>query len=144
MHGATSMEPQSKSTPSASRDILKSLVLPGIRNFLIGVIVLGLLLCLLAGTLEYWQGWAFAVLFSGLTNAQGIYLGIKDPALLERRKRVAASGESKAERIFIIVALGANLALMVFCAVDHRFGWSRVPALVSVVGYALMLVSFYI
>jgi protein-S-isoprenylcysteine O-methyltransferase Ste14 len=138
------MESQSKSTPVASPNIMKNLVLPGIRNFLIAAIVLGLLLCLLAGTLVYWQGWVFAVLFSGLTNAQGIYLGIKDPALLERRKQVAAAGESNAERIFIIVALAANLCLIAVSALDHRFGWSRVPAWVSVVGDALMLLSFYL
>ncbi len=133
-----------ESQSAEPRNIMKSLILPGIRNFVIGAIVLGLLLCLLAGTLQYWQGWVFAILFSGLTNAQGIYLGIKDPALLERRKQVAAAGESKAERTFIVFALAANVLLMVFCALDHRFGWSRMPTLVSVVGDALMLLSFYV
>ncbi len=135
---------ESQSPSAAPRNIMRSLVLPGIRNFLIGAIVLGLLLCLLAGTLRYWQGWTFAVLFSALTNAQGIYLGIKDPALLERRTQVAAAGESKAERAFIIFGLAANVLLMVFCALDHRFGWSRMPALVSVVGDALIVFSFYV
>ena len=76
------MKPQPGPTPTAPGNIMKSLILPGIRNFFIAAIVLGLLLCLLAGTLEYWQGWVFAVLFSGLTNGQGIYLGIRDPELL--------------------------------------------------------------
>jgi protein-S-isoprenylcysteine O-methyltransferase Ste14 len=138
------MEPQPEPTQTTPGNIMKSLILPGIRNFLIAAIVLGLLLCLLAGTLEYWQGWVFAVLFSGLTNGQGIYLGIKDPELLERRKHVAAAGESKAERTFIVIALAANFAMIAFSALDHRFGWSRVPALVSVVGDALMLFSFFV
>ena len=138
------MTAQSSPAPDSSRNVMKSLILPGIRNFFIGAIVLGLLLCLLAGTLGYWQGWVFAILFSGLTNAQGIYLGIKDPALLERRKRVAAAGESRAERIFIVFALAANLGLMALSALDHRFGWSHVPAWVSVAGDALMVLSFYV
>ncbi len=94
------MKPQPGPTPTAPGNIMKSLILPGIRNFFIAAIVLGLLLCLLAGTLEYWQGWVFAVLFSGLTNGQGIYLGIRDPELLERRKRVAVAGEFKSRKGF--------------------------------------------
>ncbi len=137
------MQPPSPSE-AAHPDLMKSLVLPGIRNFLIGVIVVGLLLCLLAGTLRYWQGWAFAVLFVGLTNAQGVYLGIKDPALLERRTQVAPAGESRAQRAFIIFALGANVVLLVFCALDHRFGWSHMPALVSLLGDALIILSYYV
>jgi protein-S-isoprenylcysteine O-methyltransferase Ste14 len=138
------MEPRSPSTPTDRPDILKSLVLPGIRNFVIGAVVLGAVLCLLAGSLRYWQGWVFAVLFTGLTTAQGIYLGIKDPALLERRKNIATEGESKGQRIFIVVALLVELCLILFPAVDHRFGWSHVPALVSVVGDALMVLSFVV
>ncbi len=48
------MEPQAPSTPTATRNTLKSLILPSIRNFVIGVIALGVVLCLLAGTFNYW------------------------------------------------------------------------------------------
>ena len=138
------MEPQNKSTPEAPRNTLNSLILPGIGTFVIGAVVLGVVLCLLAGTFRYWQGWAFAVLFSALTNGQGIYLGLKDPELLERRKNIAPADESTAQRIFLVVALLADVCLMLFAAVDRRFGWSPAPALVSVVGDALLVFSFFI
>ncbi len=86
----------------------------------------------------------FAVLFSALTNAQGIYLGIKDPELLERRKQLAAAGESRGQRIFAVVAILANGCLLLFSALDQRFGWSRVPELVSVAGDGLILLSFLV
>src|SRR5689334_18071677 len=89
------METQSQSGPTASSNSLRSIILPAIRNFVIGVIVLGVLLCLLAGSFTYWQGWVFTVLFAFLTTAQGVYLAIKDPELLERRKNIAPEGESK-------------------------------------------------
>ena len=41
------MTAQSQATPAASNNLLKSLILPAIRNFVIGVIVLGVVLCLL-------------------------------------------------------------------------------------------------
>ena len=71
-------------------------------------------------------------------------MGIKDPALLKRRKQVAPAGESRAERVFIIFALGANVVLMIFCALDHRFGWSHMPARVSVLGDVLIVLSFFV
>ncbi|HUI87735.1 MAG TPA: isoprenylcysteine carboxylmethyltransferase family protein [Anaerolineales bacterium] len=138
------MEPNTQSTSKTTRNILKSVLLPGLRNFLIGVIALGAALCLLAGRLGYWQGWVFSVLFSGLTNGQGIYLGIKDPQLLERRTHIAASGESRGQKIFILVALAANACLMIFSALDQRFRWSQVPALVSVFGNGLLVLSFIV
>ncbi len=138
------MQSHSQSAGAANGSTLKNLILPGIRNFLVGAIVLGLALSLLAGTLDYWQGWVFALLFSGLTNAQGIYLGIRDPALLERRKQLAVEGESRGQRIFAIIALAANAGLMIFSALDHRFGWSRVPTLIAVAGDGLIVLSFVV
>ncbi len=138
------MEPHAQSTPPAIRDILKSLILPALRNFLIGVIMLGAVLCLLAGRFNYWQGWVFTVLFIFLTNAQGVYLGIKDPELLERRKQVSLAGQSRGQKIFTIVALLTNACLLIFSALDQRFGWSQVPAFVSAVGDGLIVLSFVV
>ncbi len=136
------MESGPQSTTTIEADRLKSMILPAIRNFLIGVIALGVVLCLLAGTFRYWQGWVFTILFALLTTAQGLYLGIKDPELLERRRQIAPEGESRPEKIFIVVALLADLCLMAFSALDHRFGWSRVPAMVPVIGDVLLVLSF--
>ncbi|HVO43879.1 MAG TPA: isoprenylcysteine carboxylmethyltransferase family protein [Aggregatilineales bacterium] len=133
-----------QTTTVAGGNTLKSLILPAIRNFVIGVLVLGVVLCLLAGTFSYWRGWVFTILFAVLTTTQGIYLGIKDPELLERRKNIAPEGESKAQKIFIVVALLADLCLVVFSAIDRRFGWSQMPVAVSVLGDALLVVSFYL
>jgi protein-S-isoprenylcysteine O-methyltransferase Ste14 len=136
------MEPLEKSTTEAAHNTLKNIILPGIRNTIIGVIVLGVVLCLVAGKFNYWQGWVFSVLFAVLTNSQGIYLGIKDPELLERRKQIAAPKESRGQKIFLIVALLGNACLLVFSALDQRFGWSKMPIFVPVVGDGLIVLSF--
>ena len=49
------------------------------------VIGMGAQLFLPAWTLGYWQAWAFIVLVVGCSNAIGVYLALKDPALLARR-----------------------------------------------------------
>ncbi len=138
------MATQPQSTPAARSAIWKSLILPGIRNFVVGVIVLGVVLCLLAGSFSYWRGWVLTILFALLTTSQGIYLGIKDPELLKRRTQVAPEGESRAERIFIVVGLVSTFGLFVVSALDRRFGWSQVPVFVSVLGDALLVFSFYL
>ncbi len=133
-----------QSTTTAEGNTLKRLIIPSLRTFFIGVIALGVVLFLAAGTLNYWQAWVFVILFMALVTQQGIYLAIKDPELLERRKKVAAEGESTAQKIFIIVGLLANACLLLFSALDHRFGWSQMPAFVSVVGDALLVFSFFL
>jgi len=120
------------------------IILPAIRNFVIGMIVLGAILCLLAGSWTYWRGWVLTVLFVFLTSAQGVYLAIKDPELLKRRTQVAPEGESKAQRIFIIVGLLSMLGLFIVSALDRRFGWSQMPLIVSAIGDALLVFSFYL
>jgi len=130
------------SNEKAAPMTLRGVIAQGIRNTAIGIAVLGGLLCLLAGRLGYWQGWVFTVLFIVGTNSQGVYLFLMDPALLERRMNVAAEAQSKGQRIFLVVALAANVGLMLFSALDQRFGWSHVPAAVSIAGDALLVVSF--
>jgi len=115
------------------------------RTFLIGAIVLGVLLFLPAWTLAYWQAWVFIVVFMISVNVIGLYLSLKDPALLERRKKIGPGEEqSMAQKIIIFLAIFGNLALLVFCAFDHRFAWSPVPPSVSVVGDVLVALGLFI
>ncbi|MCB9421044.1 MAG: isoprenylcysteine carboxylmethyltransferase family protein [Ardenticatenaceae bacterium] len=123
---------------------MKTVFVQGILSFLIGVIVIGVLLSLIAGTFAYWNAWVFAILFNFGTASQGVYLFIKDPELLERRKQVAPADESLLERIFIILALLSIFGMIIFSAVDHRFGWSHMSLLVMVVGDILVSLSFII
>jgi protein-S-isoprenylcysteine O-methyltransferase Ste14 len=127
---------------------MKNLIIPAIRNFLLGVVALGVVLFVAAGTLAYWQAWVFIILFMALVTAQGIYLSIIDPELLERRRQIAPAGESTREKIFIVVGLVGNFGLIVFSALDHRFGWSQmspfVSLIVSLIGEGLVVLSFVV
>ncbi len=53
---------------------MKKLILPTLRSFLIGAVILGLLLFIPAWTLNYWQAWVFIVVFLTAANAIGVYL----------------------------------------------------------------------
>ena len=114
-------------------------------TFLIGAIVLGVLLFLPAGTLNYWQAWVFIVVFMTSVSAVGLYLSLKDPALLERRKRIGpAAEESPVQKIIMSIAILGNLALLIFSALDYRFHWSQIPGYVSLIGDALIALGLFI
>jgi protein-S-isoprenylcysteine O-methyltransferase Ste14 len=124
---------------------MSKLIIPTIRTFLLGAFVLGILLFLPAWTLDYWQAWVFIVVFMASVNAIGVYLSLKDPALLERRKKGGPAAEQNvAQKIIISIAITSFLGLFVFCGFDHRFGWSPVPAYVSLAGDALVALGLFI
>jgi protein-S-isoprenylcysteine O-methyltransferase Ste14 len=126
-------------------ETMQKLIIPTLRTFLIGAVALGLLLFLPAGTLNYWRAWVFIVVFMSAVSAIGVYLSLKDPALLERRKKVGPAAEqSLAQRIIMSVALVSIVALLVFCGLAQRFGWSPVPAGVSLAGDALVALGLYL
>jgi protein-S-isoprenylcysteine O-methyltransferase Ste14 len=124
---------------------MKKLILPTLRTFLIGFVILGLFLFLPAWTLNYWQAWAFSVVLMCSVNVIGLYLSLKDPALLERRKNVGPAAEqSLPQRIIMSLALVSISGLLVFCSLNHRFAWSPVPAYVSLIGDLLVVLGLFI
>lgn len=124
---------------------MNKLILPTLRTFLIGVVVLGILLFLPAWALNYWQAWVFIVVFMVSVNVIGVYLSLKDPELLERRKKFGPGTEqSPVQKIIMSIAILTTLGLFVFCALDYRFGWSPVPAYVSVIGDVLVALGLFI
>jgi len=124
---------------------MKKIIIPTIRTFLIGAVVLGILLFLPAWAFNYWQAWVFIVVFMLAVNAIGIFLSLRDQALLERRKNVGPKAEQNTvQKIIMSVAVIALIGLFVFSALDHRFGWSSMPAFVPVVGEVLVVLGFVI
>lgn len=125
--------------------MMNSLPVQTARTFLIGAIALGVLLFLPAWTFAYWQAWLFIVVFLISVNVIGIYLTLKDPVLLERRKKVGPGVEqSMTQKIIMFLAIFSSLAILVFCAFDHRFAWSPVPSSISVLGDVLVALGLLI
>jgi protein-S-isoprenylcysteine O-methyltransferase Ste14 len=116
-----------------------------LKASLIGLVGFGLVVFVPAGTLDYWQGWAFLAVFGVSSTIVGIYLGLTDPALLERRLRVGPAAETRpAQKVIIAVSFVLFLALLAGSAFDHRLGWSHVPALASVLGNTLVALGMAI
>jgi protein-S-isoprenylcysteine O-methyltransferase Ste14 len=124
---------------------MNKLIIQTLSTFLIGAIALGVLLFLPAWTLNYWQAWVFIVVFMTSVNVIGLYLSLKDPALLERRKKFGPTKEqSPVQKIAVSIGVLALLGVIVFCALAHRFGWSPVPAYGSLAGDVLVALGLFI
>jgi protein-S-isoprenylcysteine O-methyltransferase Ste14 len=109
------------------------------QTAIIGIIALGIVLFVPAGTLAYWQGWAFIATFTIATNVIGLYLVKNDPALLERRMQFGPKAEQRtAQKVILYLTLLAVAALLVVPALDYRFHWSPLPWYISVLGDALV------
>jgi protein-S-isoprenylcysteine O-methyltransferase Ste14 len=118
---------------------IMKLAIQAIASGLIGLVVFGLLVFWPAGTFDYWQGWAFIAVFAASTMIPSLYLAAKNPAALERRMQAGPAAETRPLQKLIIsfafVSLGATI---VVSALDFRFGWSSVPAAISVIGDVLV------
>jgi protein-S-isoprenylcysteine O-methyltransferase Ste14 len=109
------------------------------------IIALGIALFIPVWTFHYWQAWSFLVVFSLSVLAITLYLMKKDPKLLERRVSAGPGAEKERnQKIIQFLAQIAFILVIVFPAVDHRFGWSFVPAFVSIAGDALVILGLLV
>jgi hypothetical protein len=94
-----------------------NLIVRTARSAILGLLALGAIVFGSAGTLDYWQGWAFIVVFTLSTNLIGVYLAIKDPALLERRLKAGPGAETRPlQKALITVVFAGPIALLVVFA----------------------------
>jgi protein-S-isoprenylcysteine O-methyltransferase Ste14 len=123
---------------------MNRMYLQALRSSVLGTLALAALIFVPAGTLRYWQGWAYALVFVATSAAFTAYLALYDPELLRRRMRAGPSQEEEpAQRIIMRFALIGFLLLIVVPALDRRFGWSRMPLLVAIAGDLLVALGFY-
>ena len=106
-------------------------------------LILFALVFICAGTIHFWQGWLFCLVFWSSSIAMGIYFIEYNRPLLERRMRFGPWEESRPiEKIVITLTFLTFVALIIAPALDHRFAWSRVPAMVVVIANILMVATF--
>ena len=118
----------------------KKLLTQSFAKFFLGVVVLGLLLFLPAGSFRFWQGWLLmGILFVPMFVA-GLVLMAKNPELL--RKRLNAK-EKEAEQKTVVALSGMLFfAAFVLAGLNWRFGWWVLPDWAVWVAAGLFLVSY--
>ena len=111
-----------------------------ISKFLLGVILVGVLIFLPAGTLEFLNGWLLmGILFVPMFCA-GIVMMIKNPELLT--KRLDAKEKQREQSIVVKLSGLMFLAGFVVAGLGFRFNWYTLPTWASIVGATLFLVAY--
>ncbi len=120
----------------------KGLLTTVILRLLLGLPTITLLVILPSGTWHYWQGWMYlATLFVPMFFVMG-YLIRNDPQLLERRMRMRE--KESAQKKIIAFSYVYFLVAFVLPGLDVRYGWSGVPAMVSVVADLFVFAGYMI
>lgn len=109
-------------------------------RFFAGLVLVGLLIFLPAGTLHYPCGWLFmAVLFVPMFMA-GIMMLFRSPDLLEKRLNAK---EKEAEQKSVVVMSGIMfVAAFVVAGLDFRYSWTAMPLWAVCLATALFLLSY--
>ena len=118
----------------------KSLFFSAIAKFFLGVILVGLLIFLPAGTLNFSNGWLFmAILFVPMFLA-GLVMMAKNPNLLKSRLNAK---EKEREQSLVVKLSGLMfLAGFIVAGLDFRFGWYPLPQAVSYGAAAAFLIAY--
>ncbi len=117
-----------------------ALLRQAIGKFLAGLLLVGLLVFLPAGTWDFWQGWLLmGVLFVPMFIA-GLVMMAKSPELL--RRRLNAKEEQGEQKTVIALSGAMFVAAFVVAGLNRRFMWCMLPAWVSWAAAALFLFGY--
>lgn len=105
-----------------------------------GILLVGIMVFLPAGTLAFTKGWLFmGLLFIPMVIA-GFVMLFKAPKLLEKR---LDAKEKQGEQKFVVGFSGVMfIAGFVVAGLDYRFSWSKMPVAVTVAASVLFLVAY--
>lgn len=111
-----------------------------LTKFVLGLLLIGLLLFLPAGTFDFWQAWLFiGVLFVPMFIA-GIFLMIRQPELL--RKRLDAKEQQQEQKWVVALSGLMFIAVFVVAGLSRRFGWYMLPDWMVYVATVIFLAAY--
>lgn len=122
------------------RAVTVSLGLRATIRAVFGVVFYGAVFFGTAGTFDYWQGWALMATLFIPAVATMLYLAWADPELLERRMR--SREERTRQKGIMLVFVACWVLVVVLPGLDQRFGWSTVPAWLSILADVIVLASY--
>ncbi len=111
-----------------------------ITKFLLGVVLVGALIFLPAGTLMFMQGWLLmGILFVPMLIA-GVAMMLKSPELLKKRLNAK---EKQGEQGFVVKLIGLMFVVgFVVAGLGYRLGWYVLPRGVSIAAAVLFLAAY--
>ena len=120
----------------------KKLLVDALVKVTLGIVMIGLLLFLPAGTLAWWQGWLLLIILFVPMVIAGFVMMKKSPDLL--RKRLNIKEKQKDQQLVVKLSGLMFLVGFILAGLGKRFGWWRlpIPGWVKWVAAALFLVAY--
>ena len=116
------------------------LFISAIFKFSLGVVLVGLLIFLPAGTFQYFNGWLFmGILFIPMFLA-GLVMMAKNPKLLE--SRLDAKEKQKEQDLVVKLSGLMFLAGFIVAGLGVRFGWYTLPKPVVIASAIIFLIAY--
>ena len=116
------------------------LFLSALTKFLCGIVLVGALLFLPAGSFAFTGGWIFIGLLFIPMLILGAVLLIKSPELLQ--KRLDAKEKENTQKGVVALSGLLFLAGFIIAGLDYRFEWSHVPTWLVIVASVILLASY--
>lgn len=117
-----------------------TLLVQALIKFTAGLLLVGLILFLPAGTLNYPGGWRFCALLFIPMLILGAVLYFKAPELL--KKRLASKEKESEQKQVISLSLLMFVGGFLVAGLDFRFGWTRMPGWVVNAASVILLISY--
>ena len=116
------------------------LLINALTKFICGLILVGLLIFLPAGTIHYTGGWLLVGLLFIPMLIAGFVMLFKSPAFLE--KRLDAKEKQATQKGVLAFSGLMFIGGFVVAGLDFRFGWSRMPSAVVIAASILFLFAY--
>ena len=111
-----------------------------IIKYLLGVLIVGLLLFIPAGTLKYYNGWLFMLLLFIPMFITGIIMMIYNPELL--RSRLNAREKVITQKIVVLLSSGMFLLGFVTAGLNYRFNLIHLPNSIIIISSIVFILSY--
>ena len=118
----------------------RKLFVQALVKFVCGLLLVGLLLFLPAGTFRWPQAWLLIGILFVPMFAAGLFMMWKNPNLL--RKRLDAREEQDEQKTVIRLSGLMFLAAFVIAGLNFRFGWIPLPMSVSYAAAVVFLLAY--
>lgn len=111
-------------------------------KFALGIILIGLLIFLPAGSFAFTNGWVFmGILFIPILIA-GVVMMIANPSLLE--KRLESKEKQKEQNIIVKLSGLMFIAGFIVAGLNFRFGWHSLPKGVVIAACTVFIAAYFI
>ena len=113
-----------------------------IIKFVLGIVLVGILIFLPAGTFSYFNGWLFMSILFIPMFISGVVMMFVNPMLL--KSRLDAKETQKEQNLVVKLSGLMFLAGFIVAGLDFRFGWLVLPKPVVITAAIVFVVSYFL